>query len=91
MGVMKDAIPDSFRPLLWSLRWETLDAWEDRADIIIAAFNEGRLEHIRWIIQTYGKEEIRNVLSHRLDTEFHKESRNLAQIIIPGLDFRHAR
>ncbi len=84
-------VPDFFRPLLWSLRWKDLEAWEDRADIIMAAFNEGRLEHIRWVIQIYGKEEIRNVLARRLDTEFHSESRNLAKVIIPGLDFRHAR
>ena len=88
---MKTAIPDSFRSLLWSLKWEALDAWEDREDIITAAFNEGCLEQIRWIIQTYGKEEIRNCLSRRLETEFHSESRHLAKVIIPGLDFRHAR
>ena len=88
---MKADIPISFRPILWSLRWETLDVWKDREDIIMAAFNEGRLEHIRWAIQTYGKKEIRNVLARRLDTEFHLESRNLAKVIIPDLDFRHAR
>ena len=88
---MKTAIPDSFRPLLWSLRWEELDAWEDRADIILAAFNEGRLEHVRWVIRTYGKEEIRKILERRLESEFHPESRNLAKVVIPGLSFRHAR
>lgn len=84
-------IPDSFRPLLWSLRWESLDVWDDREDIIMAAFNEGRLEHIRWVIKTYGKNEIRDVLARRLATEFHPESRNLARVVIPGLVFRHAR
>lgn len=85
------ALPESFRPLLWSLRWEALDVWDDREDIIMAAFNEGRLEHIRWVMQTYGQDEIRNVLSRRLATEFHPESRNLARVLIPGLVFRHAR
>lgn len=84
-------IPDSFRPLLWSLRWEGLDPWEDREDIIMAAFNEGRIEQIRWVIETYGKDEIRSIFSRRLMTEFHPESRNLASVLIPGLAFRHAR
>jgi len=85
------SIPASFRPLLWSLRWESLDGWEDREDIILAAFNEGHLEHIRWVIQAYGRDEIRKVLSRRLETELHPESRNLAKILIPHLSFRHAR
>lgn len=85
------AIPDSFRPLLWSLRWEALDVWDDREDIIMAAFNEGRLEHIRWVMRTYSQDEIRKVLSGRLATEFRPESRNLAKIVIPDLVFRHAR
>jgi len=84
-------IPDSFRPLLWSLRWEDLDPWEDREDIVMAAFNEGRIEQVRWVIETYGKNEIRSIFSRRLMTEFHPESRNLASILIPGLAFRHAR
>lgn len=84
-------VPALFRPLLWSLNWEALDAWEDREDIIMAALNEGRLEHVQWIITTYGKDEIRSVLARRLATEFHPESRNLATMIIPGLTFRDAR
>lgn len=57
----------------------------------MAAFNEGRLEHVQWVIKTYGKEEIHKVLARHLDTEFHPESRNLAKVVIPGLTFRHAR
>ena len=85
------AIPDSFEPILWSLRWESLDVWNDREDIIMAAFNEGRLEHVRWVMKTYGKNEVHDVLARRLATEFHPESRNLARVLIPGLVFRNAR
>ena len=57
----------------------------------MAAFNEGRIEQIRWVIETYGKDEVRSIFSRRLMTEFHPESRNLASVLIPGLAFRHAR
>ena len=84
-------LPEFFKPILWSLKWDALDIEKDKEDIIVAAVNEGNLEHWRWIIQTYGKADIRRVLEHRLETEFHRESRNLAKIIFSIPKFRHAR
>lgn len=87
----RNSPPAFFKPLLWSLKWECVDVNEDREDIIMAAVNEGTLDHWRWIIETYGKDEIRRVLGRRLETEFHPESRNLAKIVFSVLKFRHAR
>ncbi len=84
-------LPESFRPLLWSLKWEDVDIQKDKADIILAAINEGALEHWRWVIKTYGREVIREILMKRLATEFHPESRNLAQVIFDVPAFSHAR
>lgn len=87
----KDSLPIIFRPLLWWVRWPDVDIKEDKDDIIFSAINEGTLEHWLWIINTYGKDEIRRVLERRLDSEFHPESKNLAQIIFSLRQFRHAR
>lgn len=87
----KQRLPEMFRPLLWGLKWDALDAEEDKDDIIVAAINEGTLAHWRWLIQTYGKDTVHDVLEHRLETEFHPESRNLAQVIFSIPHFRHAR
>ncbi len=74
--------PEMFKPLLRGLKWEALDIWEDREDIILAALiNYGELEHLKWIIKTYGKDEIKKVLSRRLETEIYPESRNLARTL----------
>lgn len=81
ISIYNNSLPEIFRPLLWGLKWDSLDIEEDKDDIIFNGINEGNLEHWRWIIQAYGKDEIRRVLRKRLDTEFHPESRNLAQII----------
>jgi len=80
-----------FRPLLWSLQWERVDIEEDKDDIIVNSINEGSLAHWRWILKTYGRRTIREVLARRLASEFHPESRNLAKVIFPPLQFRHAR
>ena len=87
----KIAIPESFRPLLWWVKWEELDADKHKETIIVAIINEGTLAQWRWLIRTYGMDTIHMVLSRRLATEFHPESRNLAQIIFSIPQFRHAR
>ena len=83
--------PEMFRPLLWGLKWNAVDVEKDKEDIIVAAINEGTLAHWRWLVETYGKDTIRRVLEGRLETEFHPESRNLAQVIFSIPHLRHAR
>ena len=83
--------PRSFRPLLWSLRWEDVDVRDDREDIIVAIVNEGTLAQWRWLIRTYGKPTIRRILQRRLASEFHPESRNLAKVTFGISKFPYAR
>ena len=83
--------PQSFRPLLWSLRWKDIDVTKDKEDIIVNTVNDGSLDQWQWLIKTYGKDAIRDVLQKRLATEFHPESRNLANIIFSYPRFRNAR
>ena len=87
----QNKLPDFFKPLLWSLKWDSIDIDEDKEDIIVNTVNEGTLDHWRWIINAYGKKEIRRVLERRLASEFHPESRNLAKIIFSVPHFQHAR
>lgn len=83
--------PRSFRPLLWSLRWSSIDVRKDKDDIILNTINEGTLTQWHWLIETYGKSTIKRVLEQRLASEFHPESRNLAKLIFSVSKFRHAR
>jgi hypothetical protein len=85
------SLPEMFRPLLWSYRFEELDPEKHRDEIIVQTINHGNLDHWRWIIDRYGKATIRKVLEGRLGTEFYPEFRNLARVIFSVNDFRHAR
>ncbi len=80
-----------FKPLLWGLKWKDLDVWKDREDIILAALNYGKMKNLRWIIDTYGKDEIKKILSRRLETEIYPESRNLAKVLFAVSGFRKFR
>lgn len=87
----KDKLPDSFRPLLWGLRWDDISVKDDIEDIVVNTINEGSLSQWQLIVSIYGKDKIRNVLEKRLKSEFHPESRNLAQLIFNIPSFRNAR
>lgn len=80
-----------FRPLLWFLDWDKIDINEDKKDIIVSTINEGTLKQWNWIIKTYGKNEIRNILTKRLATEFHPESLHLARIVFSLPNLKYAR
>ena len=88
---MQKQLPATFRPLLWSLRWNDIDIEEDKDDIIVNTVNEGTLDQWRWIIEAYGKDTIRAILEKHLATEFHPESRNLARVVFSIQNFSHAR
>ena len=88
---LKQELPEMFKSLLWSFKWEEIDVDEDRDDIIVGAVNEGTLEHWRWIIKTYGKDAVREVLERHLISEFHPESLNLARVVFSLRTLRHAR
>ena len=87
----KGKLPEKFRPILWSYRFEDMDPDKHKGEIIVNTINYGNLTHWRWIIHFYGKQVIREVLQGRLVTEFTKESRNLAQLIFSINHFRDAR
>ena len=77
----KFGVPEAFRTLLWSFRFDAIDPEKSKEDIIVNTINDGTLAHWRWIIERYGKETIRQVLTKRLTTEFHPESLNLAFLV----------
>jgi hypothetical protein len=87
----KQGIPESFKPILWGLDWDRLDATADREDIVVNAINEGTLDQWRWIRATYGDAKIRSIIKHRLSSEFHPESMNLARIVFGIKPLTHAR
>jgi len=84
-------LPSSFRPILWSLRWRDIDTWVDREDIILNTLNEGNLSQWRWIRKVYGDKEIGRIIKQRMISEFHPESRRLAELVFNTSITRNAR
>ncbi|MDZ4345547.1 MAG: hypothetical protein U1E51_24290 [Candidatus Binatia bacterium] len=87
----RHGLPDIFRPLLWSFRWEDMDPEEDKEDIIVNTVNDGTLQHWHWLMNRYGKKEVKRVLEGRLASEIYPESQNLARLIFGIEHLRNAR
>ncbi|MEK7203639.1 MAG: hypothetical protein AAB627_00990 [Patescibacteria group bacterium] len=59
---MANVLPDFFRPLMWSYDFDLLDLIKNKKIIILNTINYGDLKHWRWVINYYGKNEVKKVL-----------------------------
>lgn len=87
-----EKLPESFRSLLWSDRFEDIHPTEHRQIILVQAINYGTLAHWRWLIGHYGLEEIRRLLVTIPITTIRPHVRKLVGIIfqISEHEFNHA-
>lgn len=83
-------LPDFFKPILWSYDFGAVDAERDKKTIIINAINYGDLKHWRWIISSYGKEEVKNILTSIPATEMRERVRPLVALVFDINDFNYA-
>lgn len=78
---MKEAIPDFFRPILWSHNFSAIDPDTSPSLLISKAINYGDLRHWHWIVKRYGTETVRRVLTALPDTAIRPQALRLARII----------
>lgn len=85
-------LPEMFRPLLWSYRFEEIDPVAHRKEIIVNTINFGDLKHWQWLTAYYGRPAVRRVLTSVPVTEFRPHVRNLVGLLfgIGEEEFRHA-
>lgn len=74
-------LPDFFRPLFWSYKFESLDLEKNKKTIIVNTINYGDLRHWRWIVNHYGKESVKKILETIPATELKKRTARLAEIL----------
>lgn len=85
-------LPEIFRPLLWSYRFEEINPAAHQKEIIINAINYGDLKHWRWLTAHYGHTGVRRVLTSVPVTELRPHIRKLVGMFfgIADKEFRHA-
>jgi hypothetical protein len=79
----KVTLPQTFRPLLWSYDFERVDPLRHKKTIVVQTLNYGTLAQWRWLIQTYGREGIREILARISASE---EAARAAPRLLGGVD-----
>jgi hypothetical protein len=83
-------LPETFRPLLWSYDFARIDPLKHKKTIIVQALNYGTLAHWRWLVQSYGREGVRDVLTHVPASEIKPRSLHLASLVFGVERFNYA-
>ena len=74
-------LPETFRPILWSYDFSRIDPLKHKKTIIVQALNYGTLAHWRWLVHSYGREGVRDVLTHVPASEIKPRSLRLASLV----------
>jgi hypothetical protein len=87
---MQEPLPETFRPLLWSYDFNRMDPERNRKTIIVQAINYGILAHWRWLVQRYGRDALRQLLTAVPATGLRPQARQLASLIFGIERFNYA-
>jgi hypothetical protein len=88
--MQESTLPETFRPLLWSYDFSRIDPLKHKKTIIVQALNYGTLAHWRWLVQSYGREGVRDVLTHIPASEIKPRSLRLASLVFGVERFNYA-
>ncbi len=78
---MAEAIPQFFKPILWSHDISTIKPEQSPNLLITQAINYGDLRHWRWIAHRYGIEKVRRVITSLPVTALRPGARALAEVV----------
>jgi hypothetical protein len=60
--VKNEQLPESFRSYFWDVKFEELEVERSAHLIIKRVLDRGNLSDIRWLLKTYGRDEIKKVV-----------------------------
>ncbi|MDO8559140.1 MAG: hypothetical protein Q7R84_02305 [bacterium] len=84
----KMKLPESFRHLLWSYRFSEIDIEEHKKTIIVNVLNYGDMDQWRWLIKTYGRKQLKEIIESLSASEFRKPVVILLFLLL-GIKFKY--
>lgn len=76
------ALPPIFKSLMWSHKFDGLDAERDKHEIIVNTINYGELGHWQWLFQHYGKDRLQEIVKNIAASEFRPGALKLMAIFL---------
>jgi len=86
----KNTLPSSFKSLFWGYKFNSIDSVKSKRLIIINTLNYGNLEHWRWLVKEYGKENLRKTIINIPQSEFRKHVVELIKLLFNIKEFKYA-
>jgi len=86
----QNKLPLFFKPILWSYDFNSMDTKRDKKTIIINSINYGNLEHWRWVVKKYGKEQVKKIIREIPSTELRDRVIPLVSLLFSINKFNHA-
>ncbi len=83
-------LPEFFLPLLWSYGFSSIDVERDKRRIIINTINYGQWRHWQWIVNYYGRENIKQFIENTPISEFRSRALRLISILLGIKNFKYA-
>ena len=78
----KQKLPSFFKPLFWSYNFSLMDSIKEQKIIIVNTINYGDWKHWQWIIDYYGKANVKRVIEHIPASEFRPEALKLICLLL---------
>lgn len=85
----KTKLPRDFKYLFWSYDFSSVDPKKDKERIIVNIINYGQRRHWKWLIRTYGKENLRRTIENIPMTEFRKRALRLISLLLNIKEFKY--
>ncbi|HEY4509923.1 MAG TPA: hypothetical protein VJC15_02985 [Candidatus Paceibacterota bacterium] len=75
-------IPKWFRKFYWWGDASKVDLERDTKTIIVQLINHGAWSHWKWLVQTYGKEKLKNIIREIPTSEFRSSALKLISLLL---------
>jgi len=82
-------LPEFFSPLLWAYNFSSLDLERDKERIIINTINYGQWKHWQWIVNYYGRENIKQFIENTPISEFRSRALKLVSLLLGIKNFKY--
>ncbi len=81
-------LPSFLRPLFWSYNFSLVNPQKHKKTIIVNVLNYGDLSQWRWLIKTYGRKQVKEIVESIPASEFRKPVIKLLFLLF-GVKFKY--
>jgi len=85
----KTKLPKDFKYLFWSYDFSSIDPKKDKERIIVNVINYGQWKHWKWLIKTYGKDNLKRTIENIPMTEFRERALRLISLLLDIKEFKY--